>query len=301
MSVAFDLMIGPRKVWESGRYEGVHNSVYHDEIDALNMSTLKLMDTSPAHCRHTVLNPDLHREMTKQKQDNLNFGSAIHTIILEPEKFETEYHAHPEGNKNSNAYKEKAAVLLAEGFILLEQKVIDRCHAIADHIHETPSHARDLIRAATATEVTYVVDGPLGMQCKLRPDLMVADVGLVVDLKSTLSASAYKFAKQLTDLGYHLSKPWYMDLLEVAEPGKWKQHLFLCVEKEPPFEFGLFDLDPPATELARTEVNRLASEYEACLRNNEWPGYPRAVQSVGVTGYEYQRVEREGERRLENA
>lgn len=291
----------PRKLWTPGRYEGIHNTIYHDEIDALNNSSLKVMDESPAHCRSKLDNPDLYRNRGKQAQANLNFGSAVHTVLLETDLFEDTYAAHPEGNKNSNAYKERAAVLLADGLILLEQKVLDHCWRIRDHIHTTPSQARDIINAATATEVTYVVDGPFRTPCKLRPDIMVEGVGLVVDLKSTLSADPYKFEKQVTDLRYHYSKPWYMDLLEIAEPGKWKQHLFFCVEKEPPYEFALFDLDPDATELAQREVDRLFQWYVECREANDWPGYPRGAQTVGVTGYEYQRVERQAERRKENA
>lgn len=288
---------GERHVWKSGRYERIPNSVYHDEIDALNMSTLKLMDVSPAHCRSVIENPELHRAAEAKKQANLNFGSAIHTIVIEPEVFEAVWAIHPEGNKNSLDYKEAAAELIDEGLTLISQKHWDACHRICDSIHDQDCYARDIIRGKSAGEVSYVVDSDAGIQHKIRPDIMIEAVEMVVDLKSTISANAQRFERQGCDLGYHLSKPFYMEALERAEPGKWKQHLFLAVEKEPPWEFALFDVNPEATDLAYREVDRLLAAFEECVMNDDWPGYPRSVQSMGLPGYEYQRVQKAKERR----
>lgn len=292
---------GERTIWKSGRYEGVPNHVYHSEIEALNMSTLKLMDTSPAHCRDLVLNPDMYGKYAPQKQKNFDTGSAIHTAVLEPDLFAETYKLHPVGNKNTLDYKAAAKELRAQGFVLLEQKQIDTAWRCSEKLHAHDCQARDIIRAATGTEVSYVVDGAHGLQYKIRVDLEVRGIGLCLDLKSTISADPYKFEKALTDLKYHYSKAFYMDRLSEYEPEVWDTHLFLAIEKEPPYEFGLFDVSPASTLLAMEEVDRMTAEYADCLESGEWAGYNRGVQSISVTGYEHKRVERAAERRENEA
>lgn len=288
-----------KETWKPGRYEDIDNEIYHQNIHALNMSTLKHMDTSPAHCFEALTNADVGAK-TPQQTANLDLGSAIHTAILEPDLFVDAYHVHPKGNKNSNDYKVAAGELRMAGWTLLSQKDIDTCNRITEKIQRTPSAARDLIRAASATEVSYVIEGPFGIPCKVRPDLEVEEAGIIVDLKSTRSAKRYEFERQMEGLGYHLSVPWYMDNLERHAPGKWTQHMFLCVEKEPPYEFAIFTVKPDALALAQREVDRLYSDFAKCLLEGSWPGYPREVQSVGVPQYAHTKAKTEATYRGES-
>jgi hypothetical protein len=57
-------------------------------IPALSFSTMKRLQVSPLNCWHHHLNPD--REEPKETPA-MRFGSALHTAILEPDKFDSRY------------------------------------------------------------------------------------------------------------------------------------------------------------------------------------------------------------------
>lgn len=286
MTEAFQVERPETVVPEPGIYAGIPNEVYHERWDAVNASRLSDLKRSPAYCLWQMT----HRKQTESPA--MLFGSAVHCAVLEPDELDRRYRPHPPGNKNSNKYKDAAAALRIEGFDLLTSEQLDGCHIIRENLYSTPSAARDLLEAMTATEVSCVADDPAtGLRCKARPDLMAADAGIVGDLKTTRDGSRRAFERQIYSLGYHRSKAFYMDCLHTLEPDRWQHHVFLVVENTPPYESAVYDLDPAATEMGRREVRQLLELYAACKESGDWPGYDTTVRTVGVPRWAYYQEE----------
>ena len=74
-------------------------------IDALSSTDIKTLLTNPYLFKNGV---------RKEPTDNLILGSVIHTLILEPQKLESEYIIMPELNLRTNADKAIKAELEAE-------------------------------------------------------------------------------------------------------------------------------------------------------------------------------------------
>lgn len=284
---------------EPGRFENVENDVYHREWDALNCSRLKDLKRSAKHCLYAMSNP-------KPSTPAMTIGSAIHCATLEPELFDSLYQPAPgpsaerladkggdmvkamKGLGNTTEYKMAVADMQAAGVTVLKQSQLGGCMTIRDHLYETPSQARDLLLAKSGAEVSYVVDDPRdGLRKKLRTDLEAEAFGVIVDVKTTRDASRSSFMRDVYSFGYHRTKPFYLDGLEIAEPGKWKAWLMLVIESTAPFEYKLYDLDPAATQKGREEVEELCDYYAQCKASNHWPGYASDVESIGIPNWSY--------------
>lgn len=76
--------------FEPGRYEGVPNEVYHA---ANGISSTQIKDARISlmyfHARH------VSKTIARESTDALTFGSLVHTLALEPEKFDEEFAVFP--------------------------------------------------------------------------------------------------------------------------------------------------------------------------------------------------------------
>lgn len=76
--------------FEPGRYEGVPNDVYHA---ANGISSTMVKDARVSlmyfHSRH------IDKTISRESTEALSFGSLVHTLILEPEKFDDEFAIFP--------------------------------------------------------------------------------------------------------------------------------------------------------------------------------------------------------------
>jgi len=278
----------PRIVPEVGRYESAGEAEYHHVWDAWNVSRLKNLKRTPAHCRYAIDNP------REKSSDAMRDGKALHCAVLEPESFDSRFALDPEspdggyprGWRNTKDYKALKSEMLNSGITPLPLDISEACMRLRDRLYETLSHARDLLMAQTGTEVSYAVDDPrTELRCKLRNDLEVRDAGMIVDLKKTESIAG--FERQLFNYGYYLSVPHYMDLMEAFEPGGWKHHAFLVVELDPPYEFRTLQLRPEAIEYARRQWHKLMDMAAECVASNRWPGYNRSVEYVDLPYWVY--------------
>jgi exodeoxyribonuclease VIII len=83
-----------KNVWpeffEPGRYEGLPNEVYHA---ANGISSTQIKDARISlmyfHARHVA------KTIARESTDALTFGSLVHTLALEPEKFDEEFAVFP--------------------------------------------------------------------------------------------------------------------------------------------------------------------------------------------------------------
>ena len=271
---------------EPGRYEHIPEETYHREWEALNASTLGYLKRSPLYCKWRMEHPDVGTPAT-------DFGSAVHTAVLEPETFSERYILEPQcppeykprGWHNRTEYKEAKADLHERGFKLLSQKALDGCRTITDRIYDTPGEIREILAAKSGTEVSYVAD-VRGVRRKVRPDIEVADASMVVDLKTSRCALPGPFERSIYQYGYHRSKDFYLDTMNHVT-GVFEHYLFLVVENTPPYEVALYDLDPAATALGAREVVELEALYRKCMDSGEWPGYPTNIQTIGVPNWAY--------------
>jgi len=250
--------------------EELSNDDYHAR-DEISSSMLKLLDEkTPAHVKGAEA----------KKGAALDRGTAYHTGLLEPHNYETTLMRGPadrRGKKWADA-QEKAD---ADGKILLVEGDFDDGLRIRDAVHGQP-HIANLLQKNNR-QIEYSAFAELdGVRQRTRPDVYLPDDEIMIDPKSTQSASYDDFQRAIVNYRYHIQAAMYPYVWEGAGGGKVREFLFLAIETKPPFAAALFELDHECFDEGWTAYRNAVELYKECVATDTWPGYPTETQTMAL-------------------
>jgi exodeoxyribonuclease VIII len=285
-----------------GVYRGIPAATYH-ALDACNASSLKtLVDKTPAHLQW-------ERQQPKDTQA-LRDGEALHTCILEPERFDAEYEiitacagTTGKGGACSNNGKIKAegqwwcgthakgkAAETAKG---VHQEHHDRLLALRIAVRDNISVRHLLWPEDRETELSLIWRDELTkVLCKARLDIYRPNDGIIADLKSTADASEDGFSRAIAQFNYHLQAAWYRRAAEVCLGNRIYTFKFVAIEAEPPFGVQLFKLHEGAMQFGQYLCDQTFEVYAHCVTNNRWPSYSQEMKVVDLPRYVYEKEKR---------
>lgn len=251
----------------------INQENYYEDKSHITNSMLGWLDKSPAYFKSQI-------ESQSVATEAMVFGSAFHCKVLESEKFDDQYYVMPKLDKRTKAGKEEFASHLEKSgdkiIITLQQysKIIAMEEAIKsnedlfkllnsnDGISETVNTWEEKVRDD--------MDESHTIKCKSLIDYRVDSDNLVVDLKTTSSVAA--FTSSIRKFGYDRQAAYYLRGLKtnnlVSQDARF---LFVVVEKEPPFEIAMFELDPAVIESANDKIDHLLSLYQKCISQEYYP------------------------------
>ena len=247
---------------------------YHAHA-AVGSTTLKTIHAkTPAHARAQLDGP-------KEPTPAMRFGTALHTVLLEPDSVGRRIAVLPEGiDRRTKAGKADWDAFHAEN---AERQVVTaddwaKLKAIQASVRGNPL-ALALLRHGYAEPSIFWDDGDTGTACKCRPDWLNEAARVVVDLKSTQDAEPRAFERHAYALGYHLQAAYYLDgVRELAfEP---EAFVFVAVEKEPPYAVAFYQASASFLEAGRIAYRMALATFAECEAKGEWPGYPAALQEL---------------------
>lgn len=244
----------------------------------------KVAGASLKHYWHHYLNPDREPE---EITPALLMGQAVHSIILEPDLFTSQFVANPGIERRSNAGKAEWAAFLAEhkGKGILTDDQMQACLAIRDAVYQHPVAGRLMSAPGASEQSFYAVDPETGELIKCRIDRLLASGDVIVDVKTTEDASPTGFGKSAANHRYPLQTAWYNDVLDegVGEhPPHW---IFLAVEKSPPYAIGLYTPDDADVQRARIAGRRDFLRIVEARRSKHFPDYAETVLPLGLPGW----------------
>ena len=239
----------------------------------------------------TILeNPYLFKnKVRKEPTDNLILGSLIHTIILEPNKLESEYLILPELNLRTNADKAIKAELEAEAKAsnktLVKAEIYNQAEAVSKSFLNSPLSS--LLRGETKAEASFFgeIDG---VKVKARPDLIIPDKKLIIDFKTTSTSnggSADGFAKMAANFSYYIQASLYLEVTG------YEAFYFIVLETTEPYMTGCYKLDSEALEFGKSEIMRAIEIYKN-IENYKQPLYLNnldfsKVQEINLPSWTY--------------
>ena len=257
---------------------------YYGLKDFISYSGLKNLKTSPAHYKQYKDEP------AEVETDAMAFGSAYHTYILEPERFEAEYYVFDddaiyqvligEGFKSPRSTKQYKEWQESEMRVIGDRKVIekDNYKKIVDMKEKLMQHyyCRALLSKGEAeksiTGILHTTEGDINL--KGRPDYIRPDKHFIIDLKTTFDASVDGFTRAAADGGYHIQAALYSDLMEmITNDGRGWSFYFIAQEKRKPYAFNIFEASAQFIGQGRYEYEQLLKLYNMCLKEGRWPGY----------------------------
>lgn len=258
------------------------NDEYHASAGYSKSHLDKIADC-PRDYWHHYLNPDRGPE---EQSPDLILGSAIHSAVLEPDLFKSQFLVLPDLDLRTKKGREERDLFVANNpgaaIITVEQR--ETALAVRDAVHTHPVASR-LLRRGAAEQSWFAVDPETGEQIKCRTDWFDDGAGLIVDLKSTKDASPDGFGKSAANLRYHLQPPWYQDVFEAefgAAPPWW---VFLAVEKVPPYKIGIYYPTPEDIQLGRQMARRDFMRIIDCKRTGQWPDYATEAKPLMLPGW----------------
>lgn len=253
-------------------YANLSNEEYHNHNSVSKTGLWTIQTKSPFHYKYGEY----------EETSAMRFGTAAHTAVLEPEKFE-ELFTRAAENRRGNNWKLLDETAKNNNMVALTFDEYDDALRVRDALHKDP-----LIRKITAGNIArehsaFHDNGGVTVRC--RPDLYNSDIKIMADLKTTQDARAYKFARSITDYGYHMQEAIYRDVWERAGGGNVDAFVFIAVEKTAPFAHVIYELDDESLKIGYDLYERSLDKYRECRDNNNWPSYYDNVRKISLSAW----------------
>lgn len=273
----------------------VSDALYYGCRETRSHSMLKAFRDSPLAYRDTYVTGTLASPDSK----TLVAGRALHTAVLEPDKFKQMFAIKPpNANKASNANKEVLAAFEKEhgDKAHLDDKDFIWLRGAVERLKQCPE-ATYLLKGNKGVNERALrwVDGDTTLRLRCKADRAVVDELMIVDLKSTDDPTPEEFAKSIDNYGYHTQAAFYIDgfarVLEV-EPSRIRFVIIAC-SKKPPYDIGIYEVGEKSLALGR-KINRrhLRNLYE-CEQTDYWiPSYSSSITTIDVPRYAFMREEK---------
>lgn len=253
------------------------------QIDAENFSGLKVLEESPKHYRH-------HKEHGRPDTVGLAKGRAVHTLVLEPERFDEDY-AVFHGPARRGSYWEAFKSAL-EGRTILKIDELTQAQEMA-HAVRTDPVAGKYFEGAGENEVVLIwTDPTTGIRCKARLDRISYVHNALVDLKGATNVSSRILGAIAAKSFYPQQLCWYrwgLDIVrrELGLPAiEWSEKL-VSVEIGDVHDVAVDHLDERMRFIG-TEANAaLLAKLEECRRTNTWPGKAPVERPLDLPAYAY--------------
>jgi len=265
-----------RKVFETGIYE-ISNEEYHASA-GLSRSAIMEFKKTPLHYWHKYLNPAYQ---SKESSNEMIFGSAFHSYVLEPDTFDKYYfiaskNPYHGNSKEGRAFKEDMKALSRDK-IILDRDDFEEIKLMTDAFMKD-DYARELIKDAEYEKSMYWIDPDTGLQCKCRPDILHSN--FVVDIKTTREASPRKFQSDFHSFGYHMQMAMIHEGIKHTQEKIVTNFIALAIEKTPPYCHAIYPLDPSVLLHGVREFKYYLFKIKECIEIGLWPSYETQVISL---------------------
>jgi exodeoxyribonuclease VIII len=249
-----------------GFYTHLSNSEYHSG-PGISKSGLDLV----AHCPSSLpwsREAPVHDEKLKA----LDFGTALHTLLLEPHEFESQFAVAPAFNLRTNDGKDAKAEFEAEHGhkIIMSADDHQKLMIMADSVQAHPT-ARWIFEQQGVNEASiYWTDEQTGELCRVRPDRILTEHHIIVDVKKVDGMD--RFEKHIEEYRYHVQHAMYCE--------GYKQHfgvepdfVFLAVSSSVSagrYAVDVVDLDPDWVRRGHELYREALETYHQCRVNDDW-------------------------------
>jgi hypothetical protein len=198
------------------------NETYHKDRTFKSSSTLKLFLKDPREYYKRYVLGEERDEMYKSAYD---FGSYMHSLLLEPHKTILEFAIFEGATRRGKAYDEFKEANEGKTIITASQaqQALDLLHLYNDHVD-----TKGLIEDGVA-EHTLCVELE-GMPIKVRADYIKE--GMIIDVKTTSDpVDKFSAAKTIIRFDYDLSAALYVDAFK-EHTGKDHDFVFAFLNKQ---------------------------------------------------------------------
>jgi exodeoxyribonuclease VIII len=273
-----------------GWWDDVSEADYHAS-DIVSRGMLKTLRKSPAefHARYVA------RTMTDRDTAALIFGRLLHTAVLEPERWERFITVRPDVDGRTKdgkaALAEWRATHTPETIVATAEQ-----HALILAMSKeiaSDKHASMLLSGAAGyRERAYRWHDPeTGLPMRAKADVAL-ERPVIVDLKSFGDVPTPEaFGGEAVRRWYHAQGAIYCDGAE-AITGVPHRFVLVAINKKPPHEVAVYELDTEELDLGRREYRAALRELQQRREVNDWKAaWQREPQFLKFPGWAFRSSE----------
>tara|TARA_A100001201_G_C4057431_1_gene191624 strand:- start:153 stop:995 length:843 start_codon:yes stop_codon:yes gene_type:complete len=246
-----------------------HPAYSKSDLDAANKSGRHLFDKKNGPPRPSTAAFDL--------------GTALHAAALPGESLDSVAVRMPEGLKKTTK-EGKAFIAENAGKIILspaDAYSLDRMMgSLLDHPVSGPFVRGQL--AGKSEQSFFCKDDETGLELKCRPDFMLNDGSMIIDLKTTLDASPKGFQRSMVNYRYYVQAAWYLDVVEKATGRKPDAFLFVAVEKNRPYNTAVYCADEQMIQVGREHARRDLEKIAKWESTGIYEGYSDRAEMISL-------------------
>ena len=233
------------------------NEVYH-QSKAISSSALKTIH------KKSVFH---YLNQAPRKSAALQIGSAIHTAVLEPEKFYDEVYIMPKIDKRPKSGKEEYArhLKLAEGKSIIEDEDYKMILKIKKNFE---ADEKAVYYTKGDIELSHYTNYE-GVDVRVRPDCINKMLGFISDPKSCQNNSPKAFKSDVYKWGYHLQAAFYSDMVGI-DP---KNFVFIAIETNYPYSVECYTLSEKMIDEGRNAYKNAIADWKFYLETGIATGY----------------------------
>lgn len=264
-------LIHPGKLSNSRKILGLAASEYHCDLEVQSCSLLKAMLDSPAHYDYQFTNPP-------KKSKAMDFGSLVHTLVLEPHKLPLEYAIYP-GKRDGRDSAFKAFYSANATKIVVDEIELQEARILADRITDRPIRLRDgdpgrpfgrYLEESEREASIYFDDPETGIPCRVRFDALHPEAAF--DLKKSAEVTRGAWLRAAVRLHYDLQAYMY-SLAEMLFSDRRKPlpFVFVAGELARPYSVSVFTAGESFLREGAIKYARAMSAISACRQVGHWP------------------------------
>lgn len=216
----------------------------------------------------------------KKKTDAFAVGHLIHTLLLEPQEFQSRYVIwdrneilpFPKSTMNKKENKAAKAEFLesvGDNQEVIEKLEFEEAQAIVNAVKNTKS-AKGILEMFTDFEQELNFEYG-GFKWKGFKDATCTEI--TGDLKTTKDASRSGFKRSVRQFGYHRQAAMY----NIGDGYLEKPYIIIAVEKTKPYAVGLHHMTPQLLKKGKEQIDKGLIDFRRCL----------ADESLFLQSYEF--------------
>lgn len=283
--------------------EKMSNEEYH-ACPEFSSSQLKDILRSGAH----FYSNNIIKENERESKKHLDFGTLAHTLFLEPDQFENEFAVIPADapkpptdvmrNAKNPSEDSIKRVQWWDNFaaehgtkITITEDLLLGAKRIADNLRTLSSYGIMKNNFGMAEASIFFVDPVFDLQLRVRPDYHIAPCtafpnGLLLDVKTTRDARAFKFSKDCGEYGYDLSASMYREGFQQYYNTQDKpDFIFLVAESAAPFNVKQYRASDLLLSVGDARYNKSKALLAESLLIDEWSGYSAELEDIYLPQY----------------
>ena len=125
-------------------------------------------------------------------------------------------------------------------------------------------------------------DGETELELKCRPDFMLDDGSLIIDVKTTTDASPNGFKKSLANFRYFVQAAFYLEVVEKATGRRPEAFIFVAVEKQRPFATGVYVADDECIRIGMEQAREDLMNIAKWKNTGIYPGYSSQAEMISL-------------------